>query len=462
MESPLLIPDEKLWPFQKVAIDLAVEYRHFIFCHPTGQGKTVMLLATLERLYKKYGVRYDDAQVLILGGDSAVATWLDKLPEWFGIQPIRIYGPKREAIWKEIEEGKPGFYLCTYDTLWRDILGKPKRQKFHVVLADEIHKARNRKTKRWKGLHATRKAQVKLGASATLSSRGPEDLWGVLNWLDEAQFSSFWAFVQRWCFVFDDPFGKSIGGVKDPAGLRKLLEKYLITESWEVAAPNMPPVRRELVMLDMDKKQRQDYETLEREMMLFEGDELLIAKNSLSKLTYMRQMSVCPQLVLPSLGSGAMISYLVDRIEDDPFTVVFSPYREFAGALANALGQEVWVLRGAMTPEQRKETIARWRKAKGVMHCTIQTAESFDLSGVKTAYFAGFEWDPNLNIQAEGRLKRLDSADFEGVLVQYLMCRGTVDELVKGVVDGKAANVSQFMRPRDIMELVKRNVARRA
>lgn len=463
----LRITDEALRAFQRVAVDRGRKSKRFGFCHETGLGKTVMCLATMERIFLDAGLSYTDARTIILGGTSAVATWLRLVPRWMGINPIEITGSKEEraAIWARIEQGAKGVWVTTYDTFWRDVLPyatksskRNPRAPFEVVIGDEVHKARNRKTKKYEGLAQTRHAQVKLVASATLASRGPQDLWAILHWMDPKQFPSYWAFIHRWCLVIDGAFGLEIVGVKDTEQLRTLLSRYLITDTWDNVYPQMPKVTREIIPHKMSKKQRHDYEALEDEAIMESDAGLIVAQNALAKLTYMRQISICPAMVLPDMDHGWMIAYLADKLDEDPFTVVFSPYTEFGNVLKQHL-PDLFILDRSMSAAKRDQVISAWRAARGTMFLTIQMAESFDLSGPRTAYFAGFEWDPNLNIQAEGRLRRLDSIEFDGCHIEYLVSENSVDYAVKAVVDQKISNVRSFMRPEKIMALIRASKA---
>ncbi|MEM3041555.1 MAG: hypothetical protein QXG97_05985 [Nitrososphaerota archaeon] len=80
------------------------------------------------------------------------------------------------------------------------------------------------------------------------------------------------------------------------------------------------------------------------------------------------------------------------------------------------------------------------------MLCTIDFAQSFSLDTVETAYMLGFDWDPNDNLQAEGRLRRLNSPTATPCLVRYIVLTGTVYDHVKDVVNGKVWTTSQFLQ----------------
>lgn len=446
-----MISDDTLWLFQRYAVGRGVAFRRHLFCHQTGLGKTVMILATVERL-----VEIDKCKILIVGKKNSLATWLRLCKQWWDVDPTLIAGTSTVRLkqWSELRSGTSGVWLCTYDVLWRDQKWyNPEKLGLKVLILDEVQKIRNSRTKAYGGVSAFAKVPIILGGSATLVSRGPQDLWGVLNILDRGMFSSYWRFVNKHCYVIDGPYGKEIGPVKNPAELHSVLDRYITRDTWANVAPQIPPIRRELVTLEMSPEQKALYKELEKEWMAETESQFLLVNSPLALLTRLRQITVSPLLV-GARDAGAIVEYLVDEIEDNPHTVIFTPFAKLLDPLQNILEKggmngRVFQLRGGTSPEEINRRVAEWKRSEGVMLCTIAFAESFALDTVRVAYMAGFEWAPDMQEQAEGRLKRMDTAKFEGVLVKYLSCKGTVDYGVISTLDLKADNIAQtWPKPR--------------
>lgn len=420
-----------------------------ILTHKTGLGKTFIALAGM--------VHRGDARVLVVGTPKALAVWLTEVPRWTGITPTLITKKtkNREAVWAEACHAQSGIYLINYEMVLR-LVGKiPGRQKvirgsmipWDFLVLDEAHKKiRGHRTQTFQALQCFPCRHINI-LSATLASRGPQDLWASLNLIDPKFFSSYWAFVNTHCHVFPGEFGQEIGGVKDAPSLKKLLQKFAIARGNEVRT-QMPPIRQ-VIELEMDDAQKTAYFTLLDEMLLeLDSGGAIVVPGVLARNNKLRQLALCPRMLDESLPLGAGIDYILEEIEEDPHTVIFAPQKAILEVLRSELtnaGYNCYVLQGGMKPEDVNKTIAQWKSTRGVCLCTIASAESFALDTVNVAYFLGAEYDPTLNIQAEGRLQRIDSAERPlGITIRYIIIKDTVEENVKDIINGKVANVSKF------------------
>ena len=184
---------------------------------------------------------------------------------------------------------------------------------------------------------------------------------------------------------------------------------------------------------------------MERKEAVFH-DEVCLAQNSLDQLTRNLQLAISPRLIFPSASVGGPVAWLVDRLLELKEAVVFIQYKGLASIVANyarevGSTQEFFSLEGGMKSEVCDATIAEWKRVSGVIFCTISYAQSFALDIVDNAFFLGFDWDPNNNIQAEGRLRRMDSKFEVPCLCTYIVPLNSDYDKVKEVINGKVTNV---------------------
>jgi len=131
--------------------------------------------------------------------------------------------------------------------------------------------------------------------------------------------------------------------------------------------------------------------------------------------------------------------------------VIFCVYREALDVLRDALVKDgypeghIFMFRGGLRPDEINRQIDLWKKFKGVALVTIAFAQSFELDTTETAYCLGFDWDPNNNYQAEGRLRRLDSLLQTPCAMTYVIPEGSEYMQVLQVLDGKVVTVRQFL-----------------
>jgi len=436
---------------REMALDWQTEDSNFVarskgtvIGHRTGAGKTLMTILAWDQ--------WDVGRTLILGTRSSMATWRKLLMYWADT-PLIILRGKDDPGWKEYQNQKhTGVWGMTFATfrLFMQSWATPKDlPQPEVVIADELHRIlRSRKTVFYDQLLRTH-PEAFVGLSATWASRGPQDLWPVLHYCNRKTFSSFWRFVETWCYVENGTFGKEIFGVRNVENLRAMLR-----QQYYVARPitGFKGIRREIIELDPTPKQQKWIDDLERDMIAEMEGITVIAQNSLVKLLRVRQVCVSPRLLDSTVQEyGAGINYIVEQVSDDPHTVIFT---FFAGALPvirQALIDDgynpdnIFLLQGGCDEDEIDRVITAWKETRGIVLCTITFAQSFSLDTSPTAYFLGFDWDPNNNLQAEGRLERLDSNREEAVLCRYIVLRGTPEEYVKEIANGKQIDVSKFL-----------------
>src|SRR5690606_28906946 len=154
------------------------------------------------------------------------------------------------------------------------------------VIADEVHRAKNRKTKTTQGLWKTR-GEIMLGASGTPLMNDPSELWSILAWLWPDDYNklgakvgarSYWTFYDEYVDYTEGHFGKIINGVKNPDALRLELRNRLIRRT-KGQVLDLPDKIRIPVELTLNPKQEKLYKEAEKALWLEvtkeaeEGDE---------------------------------------------------------------------------------------------------------------------------------------------------------------------------------------------
>jgi hypothetical protein len=455
--SHVLLPNiQSAWdvavPFQEEDARFAAANNSVVLGHETGLGKTFIALLA-------WSLWPQAQKGLIVGSLASCATWARLLRHWGGTQTTHIYG-NNQTMWQEAIQARTGIWTCTYSTfLWLMkgvIRGKPE---FDVLINDELHKTMRRRNQTWKALKRL-EFEHYIGCSATWASRGPQDLFPVLNLVNHRTFSSYWKFVETWCYVEKSNFGTQIFGVKNLDNLRKMLwSQYFRSRTWpevgvqflgEEYAGQKPVVRRQEVV-PMSAQQTKIIDDLDRDMIAILNEEMIVTPNSLTALTRKMQVAISPKILMPSADYGGPVEWLAAKIEDDPHTVVFCPFIQGLDIVRQKLiddgrpAEDIFILRGGVKMEEVYQIIDRWKACKGVLLCTISFAQSFPADSTNTAYALGFMWDPNDNSQMEGRLRRLDSIIKSPCLVTYIIPEHSDYEVVREVVNGKLMNTRTYL-----------------
>lgn len=412
--------------------------------HKTGLGKTFISLHALTRMEPK--------RIIITGNNPSLSVWMKEVPKWTEGQVTYLSRKdlRLQEKWaKACDRTVPGIWLINH-AMFQLLVGKtPKKQLiWDAAIEDEAHKSKNRKTL----LYAAMKkisTEACLQLSATPVSRGAQDMWAHLNVQDPKKFSSYWRFVNRYCWVTNDGYGTQVEGTRHAAELKELLKDYYITRNWEDVHEQMPPLRRFVHDLEMDPEQERLYRKMATEMMLCEDDTFVITSGILAQQQRLRQLALCPRVLGNELPLGSGIEYLLDEIPpNDCHVAVLSTFREVLEVLKRELESRsipVNFLHGGMNPEEVLQEINSFEQRKGVMLCTISFAQSFSLASAHRAYVLGADPDPINNIQAEGRFRRADTKMFDGMLVKYIIMQGTKEEDFRDIINRKVATVRDFL-----------------
>lgn len=450
--NPILPNIQSAWneakPFQIEDAEFVVRNGRVVVGHKTGLGKTFISLLAWSRWTNA-------RKALLIGTLGSVATWMYLLDKWAGARGTFLRGYS-DSNWKKAINAREGIFFCTYSTFLGLMKATPGKPAFDVLFTDELHKYLRHKTSTHKAI-ARLDTENYVGLSATWGSKGPQDLWPVLNIANRNLFSSYWRFVETWCYVENTNFGKEVYGVRNADNLRKILYgQYYTAKTWEEVGYQFgysakEPVVRRSIELDMQPQQAKLHQELEEEMYAELDGNFIVTSTVLAKLTRLLQLAVSPTVLFPRAEVGIAFRWLIDKVEEDSHTVIFSPFTEtltqFELYAKNTLqGLKTFTLRGGMDPEEVYEVIRLWKEARGLMLCTISFAQSFPLDTTNNAYMLGFDWDPNNNIQAEGRLRRLDSILKTPCSVTYIVVKGSKYEDVKEVVNGKTFNMSKVLK----------------
>lgn len=418
--------------------------------HRTGAGKTLMAIVA-------WALRPEIKRTLILGTRSSISTWRKNLLEWADT-PVTILQGRKDDGWLSYEALEEGVWICTFAT-FRDYMEsyggtRDRAPQVDLIIVDELHRIlRSKKTKFYSALTMLW-PKLFIGLSATWASRGPQDLWPVLHFISRKVFPSYWRFVETFCFVEKTQFGTEIFGVRNAENLRKLMRsKYYASRP----IAGFKGIRREAVPLDFQPKWQKKYDILEKDMILEMEGVTVVTPNSLAKLTRLLQLSISPKVLDPSEKEyGPVVTYIVEQVSDDPHTVIYTPYREAIEVFREALvndgypPENIFTLQGGDNEDDIDRIEKRWKETRGALLCTITFAQSFRVDTSDTAYFAGFSWDPNDNIQAEGRLEAINSKRESPALCRYVYVKGTAYEsAVLPVLDGKNYNVTTFLKDRE-------------
>lgn len=288
------IGDIELRPLQIEAVEKFKDVRSVLLGDDTGTGKTVTCLALVQQIWDLGEV----GPVLIV--TKSFDVWTEHLSR-MGYESSRIHVIDKKNRSEFIQQvgmiarnpTKLHFYIMHYEALpLNDMVGL-FRIKWLVVVADEMHKIKNRKAKRTVSMKKL-KTVFKIGATATPGDNLAPDIWSLLNWLYPKVYTSYWRWVRYYIECEDSFRGYTVfrGPIEEriPEFLEEISPFY-ISRTLDEVDSSVPKMVYSSTEVDMSWQQEQAYREIVEQQMAYLGDDLLIASTQLEASMRMHQLA---------------------------------------------------------------------------------------------------------------------------------------------------------------------------
>lgn len=269
----------KLFPFQQEDTDKLKSKKSRLCANDPGTGKTYVGLALDEA--NRVGDGHPKVEIprhaktLIVAPKSVVNVWDQHCMDLTTNYVYVLDGDKQPAkaraeFLKDLcDKRKGGYFICHWDALR---LLEPEINRrgvvfFHVI-ADEVHKAKNRKAQATRALKRL-KTWYKTGLSGTPADNKPQDLWSILNWLWPNYYTSFWQFCKAYLIMEETEEGyKKMTGVNEQTigHLRQEMAPWYTRRRKEDVLQDLPDKYYTRIWVTLDSKQRRAYDEMRKTM----------------------------------------------------------------------------------------------------------------------------------------------------------------------------------------------------
>lgn len=455
----------ELYPFQQEDIEKIVRQRAGLIGSEMGTGKTHEAIALDQEWFDKGTQR----PTLVVAPINTFSSWQEKYSyQAPDVDVITIDRKNRDNFVRDIRRRRGDVFLMHWDAL--RLMPDLRSIEFNVIIADEVHRASNRKaqaTRALKMLHT----QHKLAMSGTATGDKPQNLWSINNWLWPTYYKSYWRFVNHYCVQELVQRGqaqyKQITGVQnipslmaemEPWYVRHLKREYCCPHHPEGVMSWLPEKTYDTIYVDLNPTQRRFYEQMRKDMVAWVGeheDSPLTASVVVAQMARLSQMTLAtPEIVgtkwvwrsvegqktkvevpdvrmkLPSTKIEAVLEFADDH--PDKQFLVYSSSKQASYLLDEALhkhGITSRVLSGDSTDRDRLEITNSFINKDFQVYVAVIEAAAEGIDGLQhatdTAIFMDRSWSTIKNKQAEDRLHRDGQKDT--VQIIDIMARNTVD-----------------------------------
>lgn len=491
--------DQDLFPHQRAGVEFLATARRALLADEPGLGKTAQAIRSLKRLHDN---GEDVFPALIICPNTLKKNWEREFDKWWpgvnvtvingsAVQRRAQFDQQSDVIVINWESLRTHSRLSSYgaialarciDCKGHDSRITPARCEVHqrelneidfkAVIADEIHRSKDPKSKQTRALWAaTGDADIRFALTGTPIANNVIDLWPILHWLEPREWPSKTKWIDRMIDTMINAFGgMMVLGVKphmeqefyaaiNPRMRRMLKSKVL---------PWLPEVITERRDVEMGAKQAKAYkQMLEHMIVLLETGDSLVAANPLTQsLRLLQFASSYAEVDVDEAGQESVIlsdpSCKVDALMDDikngdfgdDSVAVCAVSRQLIELLSAALtkaGIEHGLITGAQDQDERQQAIDDFQsgRTKWILFTAQAGGVGVTLTAARRLVMLQRPWSLVDYKQALDRVHRIGSEIHDCVIITDYVTENTIEERVIQALDTKADNFEQIVRDKE-------------
>jgi SNF2 family DNA or RNA helicase len=499
--------NEDLFPHQKAGVAFLSTARRALLADEPGLGKTAQAIRALKKLQEN-GEEVFPA--LIVCPNTLKKNWKREFAKWWPGVNVQVIKGSTTVRRKQFEEPADVFVinweslrthsrLASYGSValahCRACGGQDEKISenrcevhprelnkidFKAVVADEIHRSKEPKSKQTRALWAaTGTADIRFALTGTPIANNVLDMWAILHWLSPEEWPSKTRWIDRMINTMLNAFGgMMVLGVKphmenefyaaiNPRMRRMLKAKVL---------PWLPEMMFERRDVEMTTKQKKAYDQM-RDLMIaeLEGGDALTAPSPLTQTIRLLQFasSYAEMSVDETTGEtkavlaspSCKVDALMDDIENGDFgndsVAVCAVSRQLIELLSAELTKakiEHGLITGAQTEDERQQAIDDFQsgRIKWILFTAQAGGVGVTLTAARRLVMLQRPWSLVDHKQALDRVHRIGSEIHDSIIISDYVTEGTIEERVIQVLETKADNFEQIVRDKaQLLSLLK-------
>ncbi len=439
-----------LLPFQREGVAALVSSPALLLADDMGLGKTIQAATAVKLLVAEN----PEARVLVVAPAPLLAQWRGELRRWApGVAVSTVRGGTSDRAWQW--RAKANVFLVSYDTLRQDYTPNPHApvsREWDVVILDEAQRIKNAGT-----------------AVASVCKRiARKRAWALTGTPLENSIDDLASILE---FVRPLAPGQRARSLVGGPELLQLHQDLQLRRRKSDVLQDLPPKTLRPTTVDLGKRQRENYNRIEREgvVQIHGLGPAATVQNVLQLIMRLKQAcNFCPVT-----GESAKLELLREQLSEvraeGERALVFSQFANppfGAKRIAAELGEfDPLVYTGSLSMPEREALLRDFRDdpRHGALVLSLK-AGGAGLNLQEASYVFHFDrwWNPAVEAQAEDRAHRMGQS--QPVFVYPYMCAGTIEErieailaekrqLFRDVVDGVSLDVRRLLSARELFGL---------
>jgi len=503
-------------PFQRAGVAYAIAKKDCLIADPPGLGKTIQAIGTANKLSRP-------RRGLVICPASLKVNWKREIERWsttglsVGLVTTRTedrLDARGEPLRGPSPDGKrKGPKLKHTVDVWPDtdvvIINKElfdrhldalKSELWDFIIIDEAHAFCNPKAKSsqhiWGyGFGRNRvqpiRGRKRIFLTGTPITTKPINLWPFVRAMDPDGLGKDWEdYVTCYCAGYEETVGRKPDGsprtrwVTDGASNllelnRKLRQSFMVRREKTEVLKELPPKRREIVLLPSDGIAKQVEAELSKVRALLSKYEDVLGiedprkvLNGLNKLfpesveeksfeevggMLTNEMQVAFEEMSEyrkalAIAKAPLVKEHVDRLlESGEKVILFCYHKEVAEFFKRYYGNQCAFVTGSTPSARRQEQVDMFQEdpdCRVFIGNIAAAGVGFTLTASHFVVFAELSWVPSELEQAEDRAWRIGQQHW--VLVQHLVVDGSLDARLIEVVIDRMETISQALDARHV------------
>jgi SNF2 family DNA or RNA helicase len=503
--------NEDLFPHQRAGVKYLATAKRALLADEPGLGKTAQAIRGLKEIQENGESVFP---AMIVCPNTLKKNWQREFKRWWPEVKVQVISGTATQRRKQFDE-QADIYVINWESLRTHSRLAPygaialarckackghddrvtetrcevherelNRIDFKAVVADEMHRSKDPKSKQSRALFAASgNAEIRFALTGTPVANNVLDMWAILHWISPREFPTKSKWIDRMVDTMLNAFGgMMVLGLKphmedefhktvDPM-MRRMLKARVL--------PWLPEIMNERRDVEMSTKQKKAYEQMRDNMIaLLEGSsggaETLVAPSVLTQTTRLLQFASSYAEITADEKTGepratlsapsCKVDALMDDIKNGDFgddsVAVCAVSRQLLELLSEELDKAKiphGMITGAQNEEERQQSIDDFQsgRTKWILFTDKAGGVGVTLTAARRLVMLQRPWSLVDHKQALDRVHRIGSEIHDSVVIMDYVTEGTLEERVIQVLETKADNFEQIVRDKSkLLELLK-------
>ena len=498
---------EGMYPYQVVGAEFISTAKKALLCDDMGSGKTLTAMSAV--------VKNKAFPCLVVTLNSTKLNWEKEINKYYPGHKVYVVDgtlPKKRKVFKDFNENNGDFLIINWESLRafskmapygttriiacpecggvNDSIDVAKCEKhnrelnmieFQSVLADEIHRCKNPKTKQARALRAaTGDAWMRVGLTGTLVANSEEEMFSPLNWLDSDSYPNKTKFIDRFFITRMNYMGfMEVCGIKPNmrAEWDQIINPIMRRMPKKVILPYLPSITYLRKDIPMIPRQKKAYIQMRDQMIAdIDGGKLTVTQ-AMSQTTRLMQLAasyaevelledidpntgeeVFKQKVTLTNPSNKIKAFMGDLPDyGNSQIAVFAQSKQLINLLEQTIQKEneerskvksseeylpqitYGRVTGDESTEEREQNVTRFQNGElQIMLLTLSAGSTgITLTKADVAVFLNRSYNSIENKQALDRVHRIGSEIHDNILCVDYLSEGTIDYKILDALEEK-------------------------